>query len=56
MMWITVTDPEDNNVLLNVDQVVLVRTPAAGEFDGRARSAIDLSNGHIQAIRETPPG
>jgi hypothetical protein len=54
MMWITLTDPEGNNVLLNGDQVVLVRIPAAGEFNGRARSVIDLSNGHLQAVRETP--
>lgn len=53
MTWIKLTDPEGNTVQLSTEQLVLVRTPAIGEVDPRARAVVDLSNGHLQAVRET---
>jgi hypothetical protein len=54
MTWIKLTDPAGNAVQLSVEQLVLVRKPATGEVDERAKAVLDLSNGHLQAVRETP--
>jgi hypothetical protein len=53
MGWIRLTDPEGNPIELSVEQVVLIRTPATGEVDPRAKAVVDLANGHLQAVRES---
>lgn len=53
MGWITLTDPQGNGVQVNADQVVLVSVAAADDADGRAKTVLDLSNGHQQAVRES---
>ena len=53
MTWIKLTDPDGNPVELSVEQMVSVRAPAGGEVDPRAKAVIDLSNGHLQAVRES---
>ena len=54
MAWIKVTDTGGNTVGLSVDQMVRVRIPIPGEVDPAAKAVIDLSNGQVQAVRETP--
>jgi hypothetical protein len=53
MAWIKLTDPDGNPVELSVEQMVLVRTAGSGEVDPRAKAVVDLSNGHLQAVRES---
>jgi uncharacterized protein YlzI (FlbEa/FlbD family) len=54
MAWIKLTDLAGNLVRLSVDQMVRVRTPAAEEVDPAAKAVVDLSNGQIQAVKESP--
>jgi len=54
MGWIKLTDPAGNLVGLNVEQMVRVRIPTAGEVDAAAKAVVDLSNGRVQGVRETP--
>ncbi|HEY7890357.1 MAG TPA: hypothetical protein VIC29_19210 [Steroidobacteraceae bacterium] len=54
MAWIELTDTAGNSVGLSVDQMVRVRTPTPGEVEAAAKAVIDLSNGQVQAVRETP--
>lgn len=54
MAWIKLTDTAGNPVGLSVDQMVRVRIPTQGEVDPSAKAVIDLSNGQVQGVRETP--
>lgn len=54
MAWIKLTDTAGNLVGLSVDQMVRVRIPTPGEVDAAAKAVVDLSNGQVQAVRETP--
>lgn len=54
MAWIKLTDTAGNPVGLNVDHMMRVRNPTAGEVDAAAKAVVDLSNGQVQGVRETP--
>lgn len=54
MAWIKLTDTAGNPVGLSVEQMVRVRIPNPGEVEAAAKAVIDLSNGQVQAAKETP--
>ena len=54
MGWIALKEPNGGSVQLCIEQMVRIRTPVPGEAAPGANAMVDLANGQVQAVMDSP--